>query len=312
VRVAPVLVALGLMVAAPAVASADVIFDPADADELAATLAEATDEQDVCYGWTVKVDDAVAGASQSVGSNFGAGKPVSSGSCRAQVEFNAYITYTSESSESEDSASYDVVSSPGGPNRDDLDALDLDLDSLTGEDPDVVVGKAVAALPLLAADKGMAKAIEAAPETADAPADAALTDDPGSDWWRENGGVFVWGIGLLLAGGVFAWWVIRNNKVRWTPSSRGPAPVEQVPDYVPADFYEQRQDVVEPEAEPAAEPTATPDPEATPDTTADPATEGTEAASPAEESTSDEDAAPSKSDTAPSEPAAPSDQKDKE
>jgi hypothetical protein len=335
------------MVAAPAAAAADVIFDPADADELAATLKEASDAQDVCYGWEVRVDDAVAGASQSVGSNFGAGKPVGSGSCSAEVVFHAYITYTSESSESEDSASYDVTSSPGGPTRDDLAALELDLDGLTGEDPDAVVGKAVAALPLLAADKGMAKAIEAAPETADAPADAALTDDPGSDWWRANGGVFLWGIGLLLAGGAFAWWVIRSSKVRWTPPNRRrPAPVEQVPTYIPSDFYEQDaaqepvlapkpetsptavpiedpkpKSTVAPEPEPKPKPDATPAPvEPEPETAAEPppataadttVTEGTpatEAAPPVEESTSDQaaQAAQSEKDTGPS------DQKDKE
>ena len=302
-RVAPVLVALGLLFVAPGFASADVIFDQADADELAATLAEATEDQDVCYGWDVRVDDAVAGASESVGSNFGAGKPVSSGSCREQVVFNAYITYTSESSESEDSATYDVVSSSGGPTREDLDGLDLDFGGLTGEDPDVVVGKAVVALPLLAADKGMAKPIEAAPETGDAPADAALTDDPGSDWWRESGGVLLWGIGLLLAGGLFAWWVLRSNKVRWTPPNRrGPAPVEEMPQYIPADFYEQG-----PPA-PETTPTATVEPKPdrpTPDAEQTAQTE--EAIPTADTSTPDEPAAPpSEKDTAPS------DQKDKE
>ncbi len=305
-RVAPVLVALGLLVAAPGSASADVIFDPADADELAATLAEATEEQDVCYGWDVSVDDAVAGNSKSVGSNFGADRPVSSGSCREHVVFNAYITYTSESSESEDSASYDVVSSSGDVTREDLDGLELDLDGLTGEDPDVVVGKAVVALPLLAADAGMAKAIEATPETADAPADAALTDDPGSDWWRDNGGVLMWGIGLLLAGALFAWWVLRNNKVRWTPPNRRrPAPVEEVPQYIPADFYGQVDPVPAPETTPKPEPVEDPAERPTPDT------EHTEKNSPpADPSTPDEPAAPpSEKDAGPSEP---SDQKDKE
>lgn len=272
--------------ALPGVASADVVFDPADADELASVLAEATEDQDVCYGWAVQVDDAVAGRADSVGSNFGAGQPLSSGECRKSVQFNAYITYTSESSESEDSASYDVVSSQGGPTRADLDSLDIDFGGLTGEDVDAVVGKAVAALPLLAADKGMAQPIEAAPETGAAPADAQLTDDPGSDWWRNHGGTTLWGGGLLLAGGIFAWWAFRTSKRTWrAPSPHGgpSLPAYVVPDTVPANFYE-----------PGQEPTPKPD--------AAPVTDE----SPPAESTSDTPTPPSEQD------GAPSDQKDKE
>ncbi|TDV54085.1 hypothetical protein [Actinophytocola oryzae] len=205
--------AVPLLLAAPARASADVIFDPADADELAASLAEAYADQGVCYGWQVDVQD-VSTSDTSIGSNFGANKPVTSGSCKARVEFTATITYTSESSESEDSASYDVSSNPAGVTRDDLDALGIDFDGLTGEDPDVAIGKAVTALPLLAADKGVGKPIAAAPETGAEPADAQLTDDPGSDWWRGQGGMLLWGLGILLAAGVFVWWVLKTNRPR--------------------------------------------------------------------------------------------------
>ncbi len=232
-----VLAAAALLLAAPGAASADVIFDPADADELAATLAEATAAQNVCYGWDVQVDDPVSGTSSSVGSDRGAGVPVDDSSCAEWVRFDANITYTSESSESEDSASYDVSSSSGGPGRTDLDALGLDFGGLTGEDPDVVIGKAVAALPLLAADKGLADPIEATPETGAAPADAQPTGSPGSDWWRNNGGMVMWGVGLLLAAGVFAWWVLRSSRSRPKPVRSAPSP--HVPDTVPAEFYQQ-------------------------------------------------------------------------
>ncbi len=242
-RAAAVVAGAGLLLlAAPGTASADVIFDPAGADELATVLAEATTDQNVCYGWDVQVSDAVAGQDSSIGSNFGAGQPVTSGTCRDSVELKVYITYTSESSESEDSASYDVSSTPGGPTRDDLAALELDTDGLTGENPDVVIGKMVVALPLLAADKGLAPAIEAAPQTGAAPADAKLTDNPGSDWWRNNGGMLLWGVGFLLAGGIFAWWVLKTNR-RYRPSRRS-APVERIPTYipdtVPTEFYDQQ------------------------------------------------------------------------
>jgi hypothetical protein len=230
---APFAVAGALLLAAPGAASADVVFDPADADDLAATLAEATQQQDVCYGWHVTVQD-VATTDESVGSNLGANKAVSTGSCRASVEFTATITYTSESSEAEDSASYDVSSNPGGVSRADFDALGIDMGGLTGEDPDVAIGKAVAALPLLAADKGLADPIQAAPQTATStPADARLTDDPGSDWWRRNGGTLLWGLSLIVAGGLFAWWVVRSNRRRTggrkQSSVRHEPPTEPVP-----------------------------------------------------------------------------------
>jgi hypothetical protein len=110
-RAAAVALAGALLVLSPAAASADVIFDPADADELASVLAEAYTDQGVCYGWHVNVDN-VGVQEESVGSNFGAGRSADAGSCKATVEFWANITYTSEASESEDSSSYDVHSTP--------------------------------------------------------------------------------------------------------------------------------------------------------------------------------------------------------
>lgn len=282
-----------LLLAAPATASADVIFDPADADDLAATLAEATAAQDVCYGWHVRVDDQVSGDSESVGSDRGADRPVDTTSCSKYVRLDVFITWTSESSESEDSASYDLVSSPGGPTRSDLDGLELDWDGLTGENPDVVIGNAVVALPLLAADKGMADPIEAAPQTGSAPADASLTDDPGSDWWRNNGGMLLWALGLLLAGGVFAWWVFRT---------RPPRPERYVvPDTVPDDLAPPRYEpptapIAVQEPEPPAEPPAEPEPSAEPEKPGEAEAPGSATDHPA----------PSEEDVAPS------DQKDKE
>ena len=226
-RATAVLLAGALLLAAPAPASADVIFDPADADELAAVLAEAFTEQGVCYGWAVTVDN-VGSRESSVGSNFGAGRAVSPDTCNAYVEFYADITYTSESSESEDSASYGVRSEPATVTRDDLSALDIDFDGLTGEDPDIAVGKAVTALPLLAADKGIAKALSATPDTATStPADAQLTDDPGSDWWRDRGGMVIWAVVLIAASGLLIWIILRTNR------RRRPGRVSPLSAYVP-------------------------------------------------------------------------------
>lgn len=302
----PVCLSAMLLLAAPATASADVIFDPADADDLAATLAEATAAQDICYGWDVDVDD-VYTAKESVGSDRGAGIPVDVNTCSQYVILTVSITWTSESSESEDSAYYDVNSSGGGPSKTDLDSLGLDWDGLTGEDPDVVIGNAVSALPLLAADKDMGKAIEAAPETGAAPKDAALTDDPGSDWFRNNGGTMLWGLGLLLAGGVFFWWVFRSRPRKPEPYRNPYTVPDTVPDDLAPSAYEPPTApiaVPKPEVPAKPEPEPAPEPELDPDVTRPVTVPKPEVPSKAEPAP--EQPAPSEEDVAPT------DQKDKE
>lgn len=204
-----------LLFTTPATASADVIFDPTDAQDLAGQLAEATASQNVCYGWNVSVNDPAAGRDTSIGSNFGANKPLRTGDCADFVSFTADITYTDESSESEDSATYNVTSSPGGPTTADLDALDLDMGALTGEDPGAPIGNAVAALPLLAADAGIAPPITASPDQNTAPTGAQLTNDPGSDWWRNNGITLMCGLGIIATAAIFGWWIMATRDRRW-------------------------------------------------------------------------------------------------
>jgi hypothetical protein len=224
--------ALGALAAAPGTAAADVIFDPADADELAATLADANEAQDVCYGWSIDVDN--EGVPQtSVGSHLGPGRPVSeASSCPATVEFQASIVWTPESSESEDSASYQVVSSPGGPTTDDLDSLEvLSDDGLVSDNVDVDVYKAVAALPLLAADTGLARPMEASPAPPADAGDATPTDSPGSDFWRESGMMLLWGLLILFAAVAFGWYAISSER-RARRRPVGPV-AEQLPAYAP-------------------------------------------------------------------------------
>jgi hypothetical protein len=264
---------------APGTASADVLFDPADADELAATLDEAYREQNVCYGWSVTIDN-VGVTDVSVGSNFGAGVSLddqNEASCDQSVEFIGRIAWTSESSEAEDFGSYSVVTSPGGkPDTADLNSLELiSVDGLIGDNGDVEVYKAVSALPLLAADAGIAPAIEATPAPeGSAGADAQPTNSPGSDFWRNNGMMILWGSVILLAGGVFAWWVIRTDKRRYIyRGSRGTGPVraapvgppeEQIPAYVPEDWATATTEPADKPADPG--PPAEADPPAEPGT----------------------------------------------
>jgi hypothetical protein len=287
-RVGAVLGAAALaVVLAPGTATADVLFDPADADELAATLDEAYQAQGVCYSWNVTIDN-VGSVEDSVGSNFGAGRTVSDAptdtSCEASVEFSANITWTSESSESEDSGSYSVFTTGGDrPNTADLDSLELiSVDGLIGDNGDVEVYKAVSALPLLAADAGLADPIEATPAPPDqAGADAQPTNSPGSDFWRNNGMMILWGSVILLAGGVFAWWVIRTDRRRVPLSRRTTGPVrvprapvgpreEQIPAYVPEDWSKPAPEKpVEPTGPAEPEPTAVPEPQSEPAKPAD-------------------------------------------
>lgn len=191
-------------------ASAEVVFDPADAEELAAELAEATAAQDVCYGWTVRIDDqgSAVGSGVSTGSSFGAGVSLQdppARSCTTLVEFVADITYTSEFSESEDSASFAVISTPSGPTTEDLEDLDLvDSGALTGEEVDEAVGRAVTALPRLAAEAGVAPPLVAEPQRSAPPDVGGLSDDPGSDYLRRAGGLLAFGAVLLVGGVTFA------------------------------------------------------------------------------------------------------------
>ncbi|OLF18826.1 hypothetical protein BU204_04840 [Actinophytocola xanthii] len=244
----------------PGTASADVIFDQADAEELAGILAEAYEAQRVCYGWVVDVNN-VGIQESSAGSNFGVGPALDevpeAQSCETTVEFQADVTWTSESSEAEDSASYQVVSNPSGPTTSDLDSLQLiSVDSLKGDNVDVDVFKAVSALPLLAADAGVAEPLEAspAPESAVAAANGAPTNSPGSDFWRRAGGAMLWAGALILAAVVFAVWALRSSR----PAARAArAPREQAPNFLPPDWSDGPGGTV-PVWDPSAGPSGTP------------------------------------------------------
>ncbi len=228
-----------LLLTAPA-AAADVVFDPADAEELAAELAEATEVQGVCYGWRVSIDDAAGlETGVSTGSSFGAGVSLQdppARSCATLVEFVATITYTSASSEASDSADFEVVSMPAGPTTDDLADLDLfDTGDLAGNEVDAAVARAVTALPRLATEAGVAPPVVAEPQTSAPPEAGTLSDDPGSDYLRRVGGLLAFGAVLLIGGvafGVAA--VVNARRVRAAPPPHPPhPPVDQTSERTP-------------------------------------------------------------------------------
>lgn len=235
--------AAAVLLAAPATATADVIFDQADAEDLAATLDEAFQAQGVCYGWAIDVDN-VGLPESSYGSNFGANTRLSDAAefdrCDTTVEFQADIRWTSESSEIEDSASYRVESLPEGPTTADLDSLELvSEDGLVSDNVDLDVYKAVSSLPLLAADAGVAEPMEAspAPETVAQSAGGEPTNSPGSDFWREAGGAVLFSLVLLVGGGVFAFWALRSPAARRRAEARAAGSSStDPPAYVPPEW----------------------------------------------------------------------------
>lgn len=188
---APTLAAL-LVVAAPAHAG---ILAPQDAAELAQTLAEAQDDQGVCYGWNVTNNFS---DTPDVGSSTGgpgvALVPVQRSCPRGAVVLVGDIDYSCDSCEASDSASVGISSSlRDPPTVEDLEGLGLDAGALTGEDDDTTLVNMVNALPLLVADRGNAPYVAYEPATTVPAADRA-TDKPGSDLLRDS-----W-LGLLFFG----------------------------------------------------------------------------------------------------------------
>lgn len=184
------------------------ILAPEDAAELANALAEATAEQGVCYGWSFDVTDNSGGGADGpdVGSNLGPGKEVdrTSPACQKYAVLTGFVTYTSESSESEDSASWSIDSNLAEPPRiGELEDLGYSSGDLTGDKDDTTLVNAVGALPALVADHGEAEAVPFEASTAPAAQQGTPTNAPGNDFLREHG-VMLALFGLLLVGGL-AW-----------------------------------------------------------------------------------------------------------
>ena len=224
IRVAGCLVAALVAAAMLApLASATPVLDQADSAELAQALAEATETQDVCYGWTVNLRDDSGGQSgDDVGSNRGPDVPLDRVGCERWVLLEGAIRYTAATSEFEDDSAVRISSnlSPA-PTENDLRELGV-TGSLTDEDNDVVLTNMVEALPLVVAGNGQAPYVEF--ETAQAPtAEGRPTDSPGSDVVRQWWPLIVLSVLALLAGvvmlvgGLLAVFVRRRRTARPEP-----------------------------------------------------------------------------------------------
>lgn len=201
-RVVLAAVVAGLAVAVPVPAGARPLLEEADAIELANKLADATEEQDVCYGWSVQVQDDdgnLSGFEQ--GSSLGPGLSPYAAGCTPYVVFTAFVHYTSELSESADSASYGVESNLEGFDPDDVGGLGISDDQLLGSNDDLAVANATALLPALVAEQGLAPAVPIEETAGTIPATDRPTNTPGSDTWRTHWPLFAL-TGLLLVAGV--------------------------------------------------------------------------------------------------------------
>lgn len=177
-----------------------VLLDAADRVELAQSLAEATEESEICFGYVAQLDNAGA-VSQDVVSSAGPNVRAATGpSCpKGAVELQVRLEYSCSSCESSDEASWSVVSNVAGVPPSTIkrrleDLTGLGGGDLLGDKDDQALRNAAAALPL-AVDGAV---VEPAAPSADsaAPNGDRLTGSPGSDWLREN-----WlrvGIGVVL------------------------------------------------------------------------------------------------------------------
>lgn len=221
-RLAALLLAmLALVLVAGPAAAENPVLDPEDDAEIVDALAEATALQEVCYGYVLDVRD---GTGSGFGGTYGAtssgiGDTIQPATCpRGSVVLYATLTYTSESSEAQDSASWSVDSTLGGPSTVDLAQQGLSAEDLTDDaKAATTLRNAVLALPgLTAAQQGLPPVV-AQPNTAPLPPDAGATGSPGSDWVRESTGLLVL-CGLLIGGAVLVF-VLSFRTVRGTLSA---------------------------------------------------------------------------------------------
>lgn len=199
---------VALVALAPSAAEGAPILSDEDAAELANSLADAREEHDVCYGWYVSVNDQGSGPSgDDIGSDRGPSTPVDPSACRHYAVLTGAILYTSQSSESEDSARIGIETSfPAQIAAADLERLGYDDDELLGDEDDVALMNMVGALPGLVAEREGLRAVPF--ETPEVPAEqqGEPTDSPGSDFLRENVIELALG-GVLLALGLI-WFVL--------------------------------------------------------------------------------------------------------
>ena len=198
---------VAVTLALPASAPAGILA-PEDATEVANALAEAQEEQDVCYGWHVTND--FDGVSDVGSGTAGPGAMPIATFCERYVYLTGNIHYACGSCEDSDSASVQIDTNlVPAPTVGDLKDLGLDPGALTGDNDDVTLLNMIGALPLLAAQTGAVPALAAETPTA-VPAGDVPTNPPGSDFLRESWLKLVLFL-VLIASGVGFWFYKRTQ-----------------------------------------------------------------------------------------------------
>jgi hypothetical protein len=192
-----------LALAAPAGAQGQLLAE-GDAVDLANALADAQEQQDVCYGWAVRIN----GVETDVGSSTGGpGQPLAPEECgRGYAQLEADLTYTCETCEGEDSVAVQIASDlERPPTVEELERLGYPASELLGENDDTAVVDMTGALPLLVADHGLAPYVEY--ELArEVPAADRPTGTPGSDLLRQSWPVLALCLFLLFLGPLYWFW----------------------------------------------------------------------------------------------------------
>ena len=196
------------------------LLDAPDRVELAQSLADATSETGVCFGYELRVSGSgTTGGDESLssgGPNVAVDEMPAASCPRGRLRLEVSLRYTSESSESEDSASYYVIASGldgaqrAGSTAALKDLTGVDDGALLGDQDDLALRNLTAALPLLLGDAAPAE--EAQPAAA-APNGDRLTGSPGGDWMREKGVTVVVAAVILVIAVLVAWagWRARRH-----------------------------------------------------------------------------------------------------
>ena len=222
-RLRAIAVLAACALAAPASAMAVPVLEEGDATELANQLAEATEAQGVCYGWSVAVEDQTGGPSGvDEGSNLGPDVPVPAQdpACERRVVLQGQVVYTCESCEAEDASVADVQASfPAAPTLADVEALGFDDAALKNDDGDTVLVNMVGALPLLTASDPSVEPVPFETEGAARPGpDDVPTGRPSTpDWLRDSAGALALCAALILGG--LLWFVKLRRDGRAAPTT---------------------------------------------------------------------------------------------
>jgi hypothetical protein len=186
--------------------SSDLSVTAPDAEQrrqTASQLAWAAESQEICFGW--ELDSGWSAAPVSRGSNLGENVPVDSDTtrCPRWVEVRARVNYVSGSSESEDSATVQVQTSPdlsvGSRIEAGLRRFGLDEKAFV-DNPALAVSRAALALPLLTAESGAAEPAATPPASAATP---PALESAGADFWRDRWVFVLVAAGLVLVAGLF-------------------------------------------------------------------------------------------------------------